>query len=93
MQSIGTGSREDMLTSEIVRLVNNLKIQVLAEGVETVEQFERLAQLDCGWMQGYLFSRPLPADRVRAFIAASLRRARRRPGRVADATVEARDAA
>ena len=75
VQSIGTGTREDMLTSEIVNLVNHLGIQVLAEGVETIAQFERLAELDCGWIQGYLFSRPLPSDRVRAYIAASLGKA------------------
>jgi diguanylate cyclase (GGDEF)-like protein len=72
VQSIGTGSREDMLTSAIVNLARDMKIQVIAEGVETIEQFERLAELKCDWIQGYLISRPLPSERIRLFITTSL---------------------
>jgi EAL domain-containing protein (putative c-di-GMP-specific phosphodiesterase class I) len=39
---------------------------VVAEGVETEEQLRILRSLECDRVQGYLFSRPLPADQVTA---------------------------
>lgn len=44
----------------IVSLTKNLKKEIIAEGVETVEQLKLLQDLDCEYAQGYLFSRPLP---------------------------------
>jgi EAL domain-containing protein (putative c-di-GMP-specific phosphodiesterase class I) len=58
--------------SEIVRTINtlahNLGMEVIAEGVETVEQLEQLKSMNCALGQGYLFSRPLDANMARAFI-------------------------
>jgi diguanylate cyclase (GGDEF)-like protein len=52
----------------IVELITNLgvklKMATVAEGVETVEQLDRLRQLGCSAAQGYLFSRPVPAADV-----------------------------
>ena len=52
----------------IVRSINSmadhLGLSVVAEGVETAAQAVRLAELGCGYLQGYLVSRPLPADEV-----------------------------
>jgi EAL domain-containing protein (putative c-di-GMP-specific phosphodiesterase class I) len=49
--------------SEIVRtiitLANTLEMGVIAEGVETVEQLEKLIEFGCKLGQGYLFSQPL----------------------------------
>ncbi|HEV2801062.1 MAG TPA: PAS domain S-box protein [Pyrinomonadaceae bacterium] len=57
--SMGGDDREN---SEIVRtiilLAKNMGKVVVAEGIETVEQLERLCTLDCTYGQGYLFSRP-----------------------------------
>jgi len=47
---------------------------VVAEGIETCEQFTLLRQLGCRFGQGYLFSRPLPAEAMTALL--------RLPGRV-----------
>lgn len=58
--------------SEIVRTINalaqNLGMEVVAEGVETVEQLEQLKSMNCTLGQGYLFSRPLDANAAYAFI-------------------------
>ncbi|MBP1641654.1 MAG: diguanylate cyclase/phosphodiesterase with sensor(s) [Acidobacteria bacterium] len=50
------------LVKNIVRLAADLQLTVIAEGVETAEQRRRLEQLDCLWMQGYEFSRPVPPE-------------------------------
>ena len=58
--------------SEIVRtintLANNLGMEVVAEGVETVEQLSQLKSLRCDFGQGYLFSGALNAEEAEAFI-------------------------
>ena len=50
------------LVSTIINLAHSLKLNVVAEGVETEEQSRLLRVLNCDEMQGYLFSKPLPRD-------------------------------
>lgn len=52
----------------IIRLAQNLKMKVIAEGIESVEQFAQLQQLNCEYGQGYFFSKPLEAESARIFI-------------------------
>ncbi|GGB97740.1 hypothetical protein GCM10007205_03780 [Oxalicibacterium flavum] len=50
------------IVSSIISLAHSLRLQVIAEGVETAEQLSYLRQHGCDHMQGYFFSRPLTAD-------------------------------
>ncbi|RYD91634.1 MAG: EAL domain-containing protein, partial [Sphingobacteriales bacterium] len=45
----------------IIDLAHNLKLKVVAEGVETASQFDYLRSRGCDEIQGYFFSRPLDA--------------------------------
>jgi EAL domain-containing protein (putative c-di-GMP-specific phosphodiesterase class I) len=53
----------------IVSLAHELKLAVVAEGVETNEEAVRLRQMDCEYAQGFLFGAPLPPAEVLTFIA------------------------
>ncbi len=52
------------IVSTIINLARALRIDVVAEGVETEEQAARLLELGCDEAQGFLFSRPIPADDI-----------------------------
>jgi EAL domain-containing protein (putative c-di-GMP-specific phosphodiesterase class I) len=54
-------SKASALVSTIITLAHSLKLKVIAEGVETESQSATLRMLACDEMQGFLFSRPLPA--------------------------------
>lgn len=52
------------LVETIMSIARTMEMNVVAEGIETQEQQEVLTRLGCDYLQGYLFSRPLPAEQV-----------------------------
>lgn len=62
----GIPSRADdaAIASSIIVMAHSLGLQVLGEGVETEEQRQFLAERGCDEMQGYLFSKPVPAKQA-----------------------------
>ncbi|HEY9751887.1 MAG TPA: GGDEF domain-containing phosphodiesterase, partial [Coleofasciculaceae cyanobacterium] len=64
----GQPSSRNEIARTIVMLAHNLGIQVVAEGVETVDQLAQLRQLRCEYGQGFFFSRPLSREDAEALI-------------------------
>lgn len=62
IKDISTDHDDESLVSLIISMAHTLKLRVIAEGVETEEQLAFLKQNNCDLFQGYLFSRPVPAD-------------------------------
>lgn len=64
-----TNSRENAeIVYTIVKLAQNLKMKVVAEGIESDQQLAHLRQINCEYGQGYFFSKPLGADKAEALI-------------------------
>jgi diguanylate cyclase (GGDEF)-like protein/PAS domain S-box-containing protein len=61
--------RNDTLLEAIVTLGHNLDMTMLAEGIETRGQLQRLQRLGCELGQGYLFSRAVPGEEIAAMLA------------------------
>ena len=57
-----------VIVSGIIRLANSLRLQTVAEGVETEQQWRILRDAGCDLLQGFLFSRPVPADELVALL-------------------------
>jgi diguanylate cyclase (GGDEF)-like protein len=66
LDSNGTEGRT--IVSKIIELAHSLGMVVVAEGVETKSQFDKLKELDCDEIQGYLFARPLTAADFESFV-------------------------
>lgn len=65
MQGGGEGME---IARTILPMANNLRLDVVAEGVETIEQVALLRQLHCSYAQGYYFSKPLSAEGTTALL-------------------------
>jgi len=62
-------NKDDAAIAEaIVRMGQSLRLNLVAEGVETEQQLKFLDSIGCHVMQGYLFCRPIPADEIADFI-------------------------
>ncbi|MFZ5466527.1 MAG: putative bifunctional diguanylate cyclase/phosphodiesterase [Pseudomonadota bacterium] len=65
-----THADDRAIVSAIIAMAHTLGMQVIAEGVETEGQRDALLAMDCDLLQGYLCSRPLPAEAIPRLLAA-----------------------
>ena len=54
--------QDEAITQAVITLGHSMKLQVIAEGVDKVGQLNWLRENACDEMQGYLFSKPVPAE-------------------------------
>ena len=80
VQDVSSDSNDAAIVRAAIVMAHELKLNVIAEGVETVEQVAFLRRRRCTEMQGYLFSKPMPADRFGELLAAGTRYETRPPG-------------
>lgn len=68
IQGIHTNTNDLSLVNSIIAMSRNLKLSVIAEGVETVEQLELIRSMNCYLVQGWLFSKPLAKEKFISFL-------------------------
>ena len=61
MRDVITDSDDAALSAAIIQMAHGLNLKVIGEGVETREQLEFLSENSVNMVQGYLFSKPVPA--------------------------------
>ncbi len=70
IDEIDKGNEEDLaITKSIIEIGENLRLDVIAEGVENKAQAKKLSELGCTKIQGYLYAKPMPHKQVQEFIA------------------------
>ncbi|MDD3660462.1 MAG: ABC transporter substrate binding protein [Lachnospiraceae bacterium] len=57
---------DSTVMDSLIRLAHSLKLEIVAEGIEEWDKFRRLQKGGCDYIQGYLFSKPIPVEEVEA---------------------------
>ena len=86
--SIDSGTRSEIIIEALLTMTHRLGMKIVAEGIETQAQAERLAEMGCLLGQGYLYSPAVPASVIREWLLRFARPAQApalAPGLVADA--------
>jgi len=68
VRSAFKGKKDTRLLEAMIRLAGTFEVLTIAEGVETEDQYLALKEMGCDVIQGYYFSRPLPADEFENFL-------------------------
>ena len=68
IRALPDDEEDSAITKAVIALASSLKLNIIAEGVETLEQKNFLVENACSNIQGYLYSKPLPADEAEAIL-------------------------
>ena len=68
IENLAISSTAEAIIKAIIAMAHSLNIEVVAEGVETEEQLAFLQSQKCDKIQGYFFSRPVPAEEFRKLL-------------------------
>lgn len=68
INAVETSARSRAVVGSVINMAHALNLRVVGEGVETNSQLEIMSQLGCDEVQGYLISRPQPAEEITAFL-------------------------
>ncbi len=74
INDVTTNDEDREITRAIIAMGQNLRLKVLAEGVETDEQLRFLQENGCDFIQGFYFSKPLTADQMTCYLERYQRR-------------------
>jgi diguanylate cyclase (GGDEF)-like protein/PAS domain S-box-containing protein len=69
VEGLGTSPHDSALVGAIIAMAGSLRLEVIAEGVETSDQLNRLQDLSCRRAQGFYLARPMSADAMRRLVA------------------------
>ncbi len=72
VNDVTTDPDDQAITQAIISMAHSLKLDVVAEGVETKEQLEILRSQSCDIIQGYLFSKPIPTENIAPFLLSDI---------------------
>jgi EAL domain-containing protein (putative c-di-GMP-specific phosphodiesterase class I) len=73
INGVGSEGKDAAITSAVIAMAHRLDLRVVAEGVETEDQLSFLTRHDCDEYQGFLFSKPVPADEIAEILADEIR--------------------
>lgn len=68
IKGITTNSHDATIVRAVIALAHNLNLKIIAEGVETQEELDFLAAHGCEEIQGFYFSKPLPAEQFKRLL-------------------------
>jgi diguanylate cyclase (GGDEF)-like protein len=69
IHELSTSEHDTAIVQGIISMAHHLGLEVVAEGIETREQYQKLKQYGCDFFQGFLLARPMPLDRLEELIA------------------------
>ena len=81
VEAIGSEGHSKPIIETLIDLAKNMRMEIVAEGVETFDQVTYLRERGIGAAQGYVFAPPLPGSHVPATARGDGSRSRMRPGR------------
>ncbi len=69
IKDIGIDAQDEEIIRVVMAIAQTMGLQVVAEGAETLEQIQFLQEVQCDFIQGYFFSRPVPPAKISRLLA------------------------